>query len=73
VAVTQPTRAPRIPRRSSLRGHRWSATERAVVIAVVAIIMGSLFITSYSLLLGDPVPHRIDAHSSVTRPGTHPR
>jgi hypothetical protein len=54
-------RAPRIPRLSSLREHRWSASERAVVIAVVAIVMGSLFITSYSLALGDPMPHRIDA------------
>jgi hypothetical protein len=39
----------------------WSATQRAIVIAVLAIIMGSLFVTSYSLALGDPVPHRIDA------------
>ena len=54
-------RAPRVRRLSRLRGHRWSATERAVVIAVLAIVMGSIFVTSYSLALGDPVPHRIDA------------
>jgi hypothetical protein len=64
-AVTQPAkatrrRAPGIPRLSRLRGHGWSATERAVVISFLAIVMGSLFVTSYSLALGDPVPHRID-------------
>jgi hypothetical protein len=48
-------------RLSRLREHRWSATERAVVISLLAIVMGSLFVTSYSLALGDPVPHRIDA------------
>ena len=41
----------------SLRQHRWSPTERAAVIASLAIVMGSLFVTSYSLALGDPVPH----------------
>jgi hypothetical protein len=35
--------------------------ERAIVIAVLAIVIGSLFVTSYSIALGDPVPHRIDA------------
>ena len=65
-AVKQPAkaarpRAPRSPRFPSLREHRWSATERTIVIAVLAIISGSLFVTSYSLALGDPVPHRIDA------------
>jgi len=64
--------ARRIPRLPSLRGHRWSATERAVVIALVAIVSGSLFITSYSLALGDPVPHRIDA-ALVGDPTSHPR
>jgi hypothetical protein len=41
--------------------HEWSAIERAVLISVIAIAMGALFVTSYSLALGDPVPHRIDA------------
>jgi len=41
--------------------HHRSATERAVIIAVLAIVMGSLFVASYSLALGDPVPHHIDA------------
>ena len=64
-AVKQPAkaarhRAPRSPRFPGLREHRWSATERTIVIAVLAIVMGSLFLTSYSLALGDPVPHRID-------------
>jgi hypothetical protein len=32
-----------------------------MLIAVLAIAMGSLFVTTYSLALGDPVPRRIDA------------
>jgi hypothetical protein len=51
--------APRIPWLSRLREHRWSPPERVVVIVVVAILGGSLFVTSYSLALGDPIPHRI--------------
>jgi hypothetical protein len=35
--------------------------ERAIVIAVLTIVMGSLLVTSYSIALADPVPHRIDA------------
>ncbi len=53
--------APRGPLLSSLREHRWSAADRAVVVCILAIAMGVLFLASYSLLLGDPVPHRIDA------------
>src|SRR3954447_14199865 len=44
-----------------LRRHPWSSIERAGVIAALAIVMGSLFVTTYSLALGDPVPRRIDA------------
>ncbi|MDT7801200.1 MAG: hypothetical protein QOI78_4633 [Actinomycetota bacterium] len=50
--------------------HRRSATRRAVVIAVLAVVMGSLFVASYSLALGDPVPHRIEA-ALVGDPATH--
>jgi hypothetical protein len=64
--------ARRFPRLSGLREHRWSATERAVIITVLAIVMGSLFVTSYSLALGDPVPHRIDA-ALVGDPTGHAR
>jgi hypothetical protein len=46
---------------AGLRRRRWSAVESTVLIAVLAIVMGSLFVTSYTLALGDPVPHRIDA------------
>jgi hypothetical protein len=53
-------RAPRIPGLSSLREHRWSPIERAVLILVVAIVGGSLFVTAYSLALGDPIPRRIE-------------
>ena len=44
----------------------------AAVIASLAIVMGSLLVTSYSLALGDPVPHRIDA-ALVGNPTSHPR
>ena len=44
-----------------LRARRWTSIERAGVIATVAIVMASLFVTTYSLALGDPVPRRIDA------------
>jgi hypothetical protein len=45
----------------NLRSRRWSPAERAILIAALAIAMGGLFLTAYSLALGDPVPHRIDA------------
>jgi hypothetical protein len=50
-----------ISRRRSLREHRWSPIERAALIAVLAIVMGSLFLATYTLALGDPVPRHIDA------------
>jgi hypothetical protein len=64
--------APHVPRLAALREHRWSAPERAALIAVLAIAMGSLFVTTYTLALGDPIPHRIDAAlvgSAATHPG----
>jgi hypothetical protein len=65
-ALTRPPeavrrKAPLISRLSGLREHRWSATDRAVVVCFLAIAMGVLFLASYSLLLGDPVPRHIDA------------
>ena len=60
-AEAEGRRAPRPWGLSNLRGRHWSAVELAVVIAVLAMVMGSLFVTTYSLALGDPVPHRIDA------------
>jgi hypothetical protein len=53
--------APRVRRLANPREHAWSAMERAVVIAVLSIVMGSLFVASYTLALGAPVPHHIDA------------
>jgi hypothetical protein len=44
-----------------VRDHEWSPPQRAVLIAAVTILMASLFLTTYTLALGDPVPHRIDA------------
>jgi hypothetical protein len=60
-SVTERESAQRRPRHAWVRKHQWSAPERALVIAALAIVMGSLFVTTYSLALGDPVPHRIDA------------
>lgn len=45
----------------ALREHRWSTRERIALISVLAIVMGSLFVTTHSLALADPVPHRVDA------------
>jgi hypothetical protein len=44
---------------AALRRHRWSAPERAVLTCVVAITMAALFVTTYSLALGDPIPHGV--------------
>jgi hypothetical protein len=54
-------RVPRNSPLSRLRAHRWTPTQRMIVISLLAIVMGSLFVTTYSLALGDPVPHRIHA------------
>jgi hypothetical protein len=51
--------APRGRGLANLCQQRWSATERTAVICFLAIVTGSLFVTSYSLALCDPVPpHR---------------
>lgn len=44
-----------------VREHRWSPVERAILISAIAIAAGSLFVTTYSLALGDPVPRHIPA------------
>ncbi len=57
----------------SVARERWSPAASAAVICAVAIAVGSLLLTTYTLSLGDPVPHRIDtavvgnpkAHASV--------
>jgi hypothetical protein len=59
-------------RRRRVRDHAWSPPERAVLIAVVAIAMGSLYLTTYTLALGDAVPRRIDA-ALVRDPASHAR
>ncbi|MDQ1677524.1 MAG: hypothetical protein QOC93_2668 [Actinomycetota bacterium] len=55
---------------TSAAGRGRSAAVRAAVVAALAIAVGSLFLTSYALALGDPVPHRIDA-AVVGDPSTH--
>jgi hypothetical protein len=47
--------------RPAVARRQWTAVQRAALVAGLAIVMGSLFVTSYTLALGDPVPHRIDA------------
>jgi len=44
-----------------LREHQWTPIQRATLIGVLSIVIGSLFVASYQLALGDPVPHRINA------------
>jgi hypothetical protein len=48
-----------------------SAAVRAAVVSALAIAVVSLFLTSYTLALGDPVPHRIDA-AVVGDPSSQP-
>lgn len=55
-----------------MRTHSWTPVERAILISAIAIAMGALFVTSYSLALGDPVPHGIDA-AVVGDPSEDPR
>ncbi len=54
------------------RAHGWTPVERAILISLIGIVMGALFVTSYSLALGDPVPHGIDA-ALVGDPSGRPR
>ena len=53
-----------------LRRLEWTAVGRAAFISAVAVALGSLFVVSYTLALGDPVPHRIDA-GLVGDPAAH--
>jgi hypothetical protein len=48
----------------------WTAAARAALIGVVTIALGTLFVTSYMLTLGHPVPHRIDT-AVVGNPALH--
>jgi hypothetical protein len=55
-----------------LRQNEWSPVDRTVVIALLAIVFGCLFLLTYSLALGDPMPRRIDA-ALVGNPAAQPR
>jgi hypothetical protein len=69
--MPRPTRSPVPPLSlAALRQHRWSAPERAVLICGVAIAMAALFVTTYALALGDPVPHGIPI-AVVGDPASH--
>jgi hypothetical protein len=48
----------------------WPPAVRTAVIAALAIAIGSLFLASYTLALGDPVPRRIDT-AVVGNAGSH--
>jgi hypothetical protein len=52
------------------RDHEWTPQQRAILITVLAIGMGCLFLVTYTLALGDPVPRRIDA-AIVGQPADH--
>src|SRR5271167_2365 len=59
MSVTQPgALRSRVKR---LREHQWTPIQRATLIGVLSIVIGSLFVATYQLALGDPVPHRINA------------
>jgi hypothetical protein len=60
----------RLSRLGRLGDREWTSIERAGVIAVLALVMGSLFVATYTLALGDPVPRHIDA-ALVGDPKTH--
>jgi len=47
-------------RRPEAAGRGWPPAARALLVAALAIVAGSLFVTSYMLALGDPVPRRIN-------------
>jgi hypothetical protein len=49
---------------------QWTPVERAALVSVLAIVLGSLFVTTYTLALGDPVPRRIDA-AVIGNPAAH--
>ncbi|MDX6621150.1 MAG: hypothetical protein QOK36_3536 [Gaiellales bacterium] len=48
----------------------WTAVQRAALVSALAIAMGALFVTTYTLALGDPIPRRIEA-AVVGNPGSH--
>jgi hypothetical protein len=48
----------------------WPPAARAAFISALAIAIGSLFLASYTLALGDPVPRRIDT-AVVGDPSSH--
>jgi len=45
--------------RPERRRHEWTPQERALLIMAVAVVMGSLFVTTYSLALADPIPRHV--------------
>jgi hypothetical protein len=56
----------------TLRRHELSSRQRIVAISVVGVVMGSLFVATYSLALAEPVPHRIEV-ALIGDPAASPR
>jgi hypothetical protein len=48
-----------VPAPAALHRHQWSPPQRACLISVLAIFLAALFVTTYTLALGNPVPHGI--------------
>jgi hypothetical protein len=67
LAATAP---PSVAQVALAREPGWPAAARAALIGAVTIALGTLFVTSYMLTLGHPVPHRIHA-AVVGSPASH--
>lgn len=55
---------------TALRARHWSAPARAALISAISIAMAALFVTTYSLALGSPVPHGVPV-AVVGDPAAH--
>jgi hypothetical protein len=54
-------------RLASLRERHWTKAQRVTVVAAIAIVMGCLFVTSYSLALGGTPPAATSSGSKLTQ------
>jgi hypothetical protein len=68
--IVRDTATALLRRPAEAAGQGLSTVARAAAVSAVAVAMGSLFLTSYTLALGHPVPHRINA-AVVGDPTSH--